>query len=269
MSAFIAGGRSVELLRTGTGEPLLYLHGLADVHANWAPAEPTELVRALAAQRDVIAPALPGYQGSDALDAGADVEDHAFHLVDVLDALELDAVDVMGCSFGGWIGAELALRQPARVRRLVLVDPLGLHVRGEPGALFFGAAAPRGVGGFGEVRSVLFADPDSPIALSALPDDPDHDHMLRWFTGLTGAAQVGWTAPQLCNPKLGARLGRIAAPTLLLWGEQDQIAPLAHGERWRDGLSDARLEKVAGAGHCAHLEQPADVARLALEFLSS
>jgi pimeloyl-ACP methyl ester carboxylesterase len=151
----------------------------------------------------------------------------------------------------------------------VLVDPLGLHVPGEPGALFFGAAAPRGVGGFGEVRSVLFADPDSEIALAALPDDPDHDHMLRWFGGLIGAAQIGWSAPQLCNPKLAARLGRISTPTLLLWGEQDRIAPLTHGERWRDGLEDARLEKIAGAGHSAHLEQPDEVARLALQFLSS
>jgi pimeloyl-ACP methyl ester carboxylesterase len=166
------------------------------------------------------------------------------------------------------MAAELALRHAHRVRRLVLVDPLGVHVRGEPGALFFGAAAPRGVGGFGEVRGALFADAESEIALAALPDEPDHDQMLRWFSGLTGAAQIGWTAPQLCNPKLLGRLPRITAPTLLLWGEADQIAPLTHGERWRDGLADARLEKIPGGGHSAHLEQPDDVARLTLEFLS-
>lgn len=269
MSTVSAGGRNVEVLLLGSGDPLLYLHGLADVHASWPPAQPTALLQTLSSEREVIAPALPGYQGSDALNAGADVEDHAFHLADVLDAFGVRSVDVMGCSFGGWIAAELALRHPDRVRKLVLVDPLGLHVRGEPGALFFGAAAPRGVGGFGEVRSVLFADPDGEIALSALPDDPDHDQMLRWFGGLSGAAQIGWRAPQLVNPKLGARLGRIGAPTLLLWGEQDQIAPLTHGERWRDGLVDARLEKITGAGHCAHLEQPDDVGRLTKEFLSS
>jgi pimeloyl-ACP methyl ester carboxylesterase len=268
MSTIKAGGREVELLRLGDGPPLLYLHGLADVHACWSPREPTALLQALAAQREVIAPALPGYLGSDPLEARADVEDHAFHLADLLGALDLDAVDVVGCSFGGWLAAELALRHPGRVQRLVLVDPLGLHVPGEPGALFFGAAAPRGVGGFGEVRSVLFADPDREVARSALPDEPTTEGMLRWFSGLTGAAQIGWTAPQLCDRKLGSRLHRITAPTLLLWGEHDRIAPLSHGRRWRDGLQDARLDTIASAGHCAHLEQPDQVARQALDFLA-
>jgi pimeloyl-ACP methyl ester carboxylesterase len=269
MSTEKIGGRSVELLRLGTGPPLLYLHGLADVHAVWPPEEPTALLHALAAEREVIAPALPGYLGSDALDACADVEDHAFHLADLLDALGLDTVDIVGCSFGGWLAAELALRHPGRVGRLALVDPLGLHARGEPGALFFGAVAPRGVGGYAEVRGVLFADPDSEIALAAFPDQPDRDRMLRWFTGLSGAAQVGWTAPQLRNPKLGPRLGRVRTPTLLVWGARDLIAPVAHGERWRDALPDARFEVVDDAAHCAQLEQPDQVARLVLEFLGS
>jgi len=260
-------GRAVEVLRLGSGAPLLYLHGLADVHAVFPPDEPTPLLQVLATEREVIAPAHPGYLGSDALPANADVEDHAFHLADLLDALSIDAVDVVGTSFGGWLAAELALRHPARVRRLALIDPLGLSVRGEPGALFFGAVAPRGVGGYGEVRGVLFADADSEVALAAFPDQPDRERMLRWFTGLAGAAQVGWRAPQLCNPKLGNRLGRISAPTLLVWGEADRIAPVAHGARWRDALPDARLEIVADAGHCAGLECPDRVAELLLAFL--
>lgn len=268
MTTTNAGGRNVEVLRMGSGAPVLYLHGLADVHSAWPPDEPTALLEQLAEHREVIAPAHPGYLGSDPLDACADMEDHAFHLADLLDALSLDAVDVIGCSFGGWLAAELALRHPGRINRLALVDPLGLHLRGEPGALFFGAVAPRGVGGYGEVRSVLFADPDSEIALAAFPDQPDRNRMLRWFTGLAGAAQVGWRGPQLTNQKLGARLGRIGAPTLLVWGADDRIAPMSHAERWRDALPDARLEVVAGAGHCAPLEQPDEVASLLLGFLA-
>jgi pimeloyl-ACP methyl ester carboxylesterase len=268
MSALTAGGRQVEVLRMGTGAPFLYLHGLADVHSVWTPEEPTALLKLLSETREVIAPAHPGYLGSDPLDACADVEDHAFHLVDLLDELPLDTADVVGCSFGGWLAAELALRHPGRVRRLALVDPLGLHVRGEPGALFFGAVAPRGVGGYGEVRDVLFADPDCRIALAAFPDQPDRERMLRWFTGLAGAAQIGWRAPQLTNPKLGGRLSRIGAPTILVWGADDRIAPVTHGERWRDALPDARLDVIARAGHCAQLEQPDDIARVLLEFLA-
>jgi pimeloyl-ACP methyl ester carboxylesterase len=260
-------GRTVELWRDGAGPPLLYLHGLADMHSVWAPADRTALLHALAERREVLAPALPGYLGSDPLGPRVDVEDHAFALADLLDALGLDRVDVVGCSIGGWLAAELALRHPTRVARLVLVDPLGLHDPDAPGAHFFGAAAPRGVGGFGEVRSVLFADPGSAVALGALPDEPSTDDMLRWFTGLSAAAAIGWSAPQLCNPKLGARLARITAPTLLVWGEHDRLAPRARAERWRAGLGDARVEVVAGAGHCTQLEAPDGVASLILGFL--
>jgi pimeloyl-ACP methyl ester carboxylesterase len=267
MSSVTAAGRTVEVLRHGAGAPLLYLHGLADVHSVFAPADLTALVDALAAEREVIAPAHPGYLGSDALDAGADVEDHAFHLVDLLDALGLDTVDVVGCSFGGWLAAELALRHPARIGRLALIAPLGLHVPGEPGALFFGAVAPRGVGGYGEVRGVLFADPDSAVALGAFPDQPGRDDMLRWFTGLSGAAQIGWTAPQLADPKLAGRLRRIPALALVVAGAKDRIVPATHTQRWQQELPDARLEIVDDAAHCVQLEQPDAVARLVLDFL--
>src|SRR5581483_3662129 len=153
------------------------------------------------------------------------------------------------------------------VERLVLAAPLGLAVPDEPGVQFFGAAAPRGVGGFGEVRSALFADPDGPVALDALPDELSRERALRWFGGLAGAAALGWPAPQLCDPKLAGRLGRIGAPTLLVWGGEDRLVPPAHGAAWQRGLPDARLETIAGAGHALALEEPDRLAALALEFL--
>ena len=221
----------------------------------------------LATAADVVAPALPGYAGSDLLGPHSDVEDHAFHLADLLDQLRLDRVDVVGASLGGWLAAELALRHPARVRRLVLVAPVGLDVPDARGELFFGAAAPRGIGGFGEVRGVLFADPDGPVALDTLPDEPPRDRALRWFGGLAGAAALGWTAPQLSNPKLAGRLARIHTPTLLVWGGRDRVVPVAQGDAWRSGLPDARLEVVDGAGHALGLEDPPRVGAMIQAFL--
>jgi pimeloyl-ACP methyl ester carboxylesterase len=267
VSVETVGGRAVTLTRLGTGPPLLYLHGLADVHSAVAPEPAPPLLAALAKRSEVVAPALPGYAGSDALGAHSDVEDHAFHLADLVDQLGLGAVDMVGASIGGWLAAEFALRHPDRVRRLVLVGPLGLYVPDARGALFFGAAAPRGVGGLGEVRGVLFAEPDGSTALDALPDELTREESLRWFGGLAGAAQLGWPAPQLCNPKLGSRLGRIAAPTLLVWGREDQIAPVAHADAWRRGLPDARVEVLDG-GHALTLEQPAGIARVVDGFLA-
>jgi pimeloyl-ACP methyl ester carboxylesterase len=261
-------GRAVTLTRAGSGPPLLYLHGLADVHSAVKPEPAPALLAALAEHAEVVAPALPGYAGSDPLGAHADVEDHAFHLADLLDQLGVGAVTLVGASIGGWLAAEFALRHPNRVHRLVLIGPLGLYVPDARGALFFGAAAPRGVGGLGEVRGVLFAEPEGPAALGALPDDLTREQSLRWFGGLAGAAQLGWPAPQLCNPKLRARLGRIGTPTLLVWGRDDRVAPVAQADAWRGGLRDAQVEVLDRGGHALTLEQPVSVARTIAAFLA-
>jgi pimeloyl-ACP methyl ester carboxylesterase len=267
VSAVTVAGRRVELARLGRGDPLLYLHGLADVHSAFPPDPPTRLLDDLARSATVVAPALPGYAGSDGLGPGADVEDYAFHLADLLDEIGIGPVDVVAASFGGWLAAELALRHPHRVRRLVLAAPLGLHVREAPGVLFFGAAAPRGVGGFGEVRGVLFADPEGRVALDALPDEMPRERALRWFGGLGGAAALGWPAPQLCDPKLGGRLDRIGMPTLVVWGADDRVAPVGQATAWQRGLPDVRLEVIDGAGHALSLEEPDQLAALARDFL--
>ncbi|MBV8951948.1 MAG: alpha/beta fold hydrolase, partial [Actinobacteria bacterium] len=165
-------------------------------------------------------------------------------------------VDVVGASFGGWLAAELAVRHPARVRRLVLMNPLGLHVPHSGTGLFFGAAAPHGIGGFAEVRSMLFADPQSAVATGALPDDMERARQLRWFGGLAGAARLGWRAPELRNPKLRRRLRRVNVPSLVLWGEQDRISPIAHARVWERELPDAEVVLVPDAGHSLPLERP-------------
>ena len=250
-----------------TGEPLLYLHGVAgDVHASFTEDEGTPLLRSLAESFEVTAPPHPGYDGSPVVDLDH-VEDWAFHYADLLDSLGMEQVDVIGHSIGGWLAAELAMRHPHRVRRMVLVAPLGLHVPEHPGELFFGAVAPRGLGGFGEARSLLFADPESEAALAALPDDMDAERQRRWFGGLIPAARLGWDGPQLANPKLGRHLPRITAPVLLVWGDQDRLTPLGQATAWQEGLPDARLEIVEGAGHCLPLEHPARVAEAIANFL--
>jgi pimeloyl-ACP methyl ester carboxylesterase len=260
-------GRQVAVARAGPGEPLLFLHGLADIHSAVPPDPLPALPAELARDHDVLAPAHPGYAGSDPLPAGATVEDAAFHYLDLLDAVGWGTVDIVGCSFGGWIAAEFAVRHPHRVRRLMLVSPVGLCVPGPAPALFFGAVAPRGVGGFGEARRVLFADPDGPAALDALPDEPDRDHQLRWFGGLAGAAAIGWKAPQLRNPKLASHLWRIRVPSLLVWGVADRLAPLANADAWCEALPDARLVTVPGAGNAAGLEAPDAVADAVRTFM--
>jgi pimeloyl-ACP methyl ester carboxylesterase len=253
----VVGGRQVALWSSGTGRPLLYLHGLCDLHSAIPGDGRTAFLDALAAgQRTVLAPALPGYPGSSGLEDMRDVEDYVFHLLDLLDELGLGQVDLAGHSLGGWLAAELALRRPDRVRRLVLVSPLGLHVAGLAVPPVFGALAPRGVGGFGEARRLLFADPDGAPATDALPDDMSAEQQLRWFGGLAGAARLGWKAPHFQSRALSARVGRIRVPALVVCGESDRLVPEQAGRAWAGGMAEAVLVTVPGAGHALVLERP-------------
>jgi pimeloyl-ACP methyl ester carboxylesterase len=255
-STMRVSGRDVTLLRGGDGAALVYLHGLCDIHTVWTGDVWTTFLGRLAARFDVVAPALPGYNGSTGLEDLDDVEDYVWHLADLFDAVGLDDVAVVGHSLGGWFAAELALRRPELVRRLVLLDPLGVHVRGVEVPPFFGAVAPRGIGGAGEARTILFADPDGDIALAALPDVMTTEQQLLWFGGLAGAARLGWKAPHFQNRKLTERLGRIAVPTLVVRGECDLLVPEEAGRVWVDGVPGASLTEVPDTGHCLPLEWP-------------
>ena len=251
-----AGAHDVTVLRGGTGPPLLYLHGLCDVHAVWRAEPWTAFLAQLATRRSVVAPALPGYHGTTGLEAIDDVEDVVWFLADVVGALGLGELDLVGHSLGGWFAAELALRRPELVRRLALVAPLGVHVHGGDAALFFGAVAPRGIGGMGEARRVLFGDPEGSEALSALPDAMTDEQQLQWYGGLAGAARLGWKAPHFQSRKLTSRLPRVTPPTLVVCGEVDALVTEEAVRTWVEGIPHSRLVEVPDAGHCLALESP-------------
>src|SRR5260370_532593 len=152
------GGKAIQLFTGGAGAPLLFLHG-AGVYW-WMPAH--EL---LAAGLRVQAPVLPGLGGSEGYEEIEGMDDLVFHTLDVVDALGLERADVVGLSLGGWLAAELALRHPGRVNRLVLVDAAGTRVPGiEREDLFMAGPA--------RARGLLFAHPQSGVARPIVPDPP-------------------------------------------------------------------------------------------------
>jgi pimeloyl-ACP methyl ester carboxylesterase len=259
-------GRDVTVLRGGSGDPILYLHGLCDIHAVGDTEQWTPFLRRLADGFDVIAPALPGYDASTGLEGFDDVEDYVWHLVDVCHAAGMSRLDVVGHSLGGWFAAELALRRPDVVARLVLLAPLGVHVRGVEVPPFFGAVAPRGIGGMGEARRLLFAEPEGTVARGALPDAMTTEQQLLWFAGLAGAARLGWKAPHFQSRKLTERLGRMRVPTLVVRGGGDLLVPEVTAGVWAGSVPGARLLEVPHAGHCLALERP-DVAAEVEGFL--
>jgi pimeloyl-ACP methyl ester carboxylesterase len=213
----------------------------------------------LARRRRVILPVHPGFGASEGLEAIETMEDLVFHTLDVLDALGLERVDVAGLSLGGWLAAELALRHPGRVGRLVLVDAAGVRVPGVPLGDPFMVPPPR-------LRELLFHDPTSAVALDILPDTPPPERVETVLRGREAAARLLWN-PALQYRKLTSRLWRIAAPTLVVWGREDRLIPLAYGEAYAQGIPGARLHVIDGCGHLPPFEQPEGFAGVVLEFL--
>ena len=261
-------GRRVLLYEAGAGAPLLYLHGLADVHAataDWLPAH-----RALAADRRVLAPAHPGCSASTGLRDIDGLEDLVFHYLDLLDGLGLEQVDVVGNCLGGWIAAELAIRRPERIRRLALVDAPGLHVPGAPIGDVFMLSLRRDGADLSDLRGLLFARADVPVGLELYPDSKmDTDTEVLRYKAMSFAGRIGWSPPYLYDRKLRGHLRRITCPTLVLWGREDRLVPLAHGEAYSAGIPGARLVVLDGVGHSPLLEAPDAAVGAIREFLGA
>jgi 3-oxoadipate enol-lactonase/4-carboxymuconolactone decarboxylase len=198
---------------------------------------------------------LPGHGGAPAYPA-ASVGDLAERLLATLDQLGVQRFGYAGCSVGGAVGIELALRHPQRVATLALV-----------------AASPR-FGTADEFRQrgvVVRTNGLDPIARSA----PE-----RWFTPAFAAAQpaiVEWAVQMVRTTDPGcyiaacealaafdvrAGLGRVQVPTLVVVGSEDQVTGPAEARTLVAGIPDARLALVPGASHLAPVEQPAAVTDL-------
>ncbi|MGH9042809.1 MAG: alpha/beta fold hydrolase [Acidimicrobiia bacterium] len=254
----------ISVMRGGSGAPVVYLHSAAGEAVHGALED-------LAEDHEVIVPLFPGFGESEGIENLDDIEDAAFHLLDVLDALELAAPTVVGLSFGGWLAAELATRSPERVGKLVLVSPVGLYIDGAPVGQIFGRSP-------AELANDLFADQSHPMAqmMCALSEKMSDlmsmselpvALLLPMWQSMSATAKIGWN-PYLHNPKLGQRLRRVSAPTLVVAGGKDGLLPRAHPEAFAAGIPGARLEVLEDAGHMLPLERPEAFAALVRQWVA-
>lgn len=246
-------GTRTHVLRGGRGRPLLALHpefaaGL------WPP-----YLDALAARFHVIAPDHPGFGDSARPDRLEHVDDLVLHYVDLLDALALDRVAVVGTSLGGWIALALAVAHPERLERMVLAAPAGVHVEGVARYDYF--ANP-----IEETLRRLFHDPAR--AAQLLPAEYGAEVIVRGYHEFTTLARLSWN-PYLFDPKLEQRLDRIRTPTLVVWGADDAVLPPVHGERLAGALPYATLRQLPACGHLPPFERADAFAGLAIDFLTA
>src|SRR5580692_4489153 len=235
-------GVSLEIEELGEGKPLLFLHAGESL----APERPW--LDLLAARFRVIAPSHPGFGRSALPDWIGSVDDLAYLYLDLAAALDLHDATLVGACFGGWIAAEMAVRDTRRFARLVLVDPVGIKVSG---------VTERDIADMHAITRTAFmqrawADPTrGAIDTTKLPET----ELAAIARGRESLLVFGWK-PYMHNPRLKHWLHRIDLPTLLLWGEQDGIVTPTYGERWRDFLPGATMEIIPDAGHYPHWEQP-------------
>src|SRR5438105_9988384 len=115
----IAGAR-VEIMRRGTGRPVLFLHPHIGMHGS------ERFIERLAREAQVIAPSHPGFGHSELPKGMASVDDMSYFYLDLIEQLDLRDLVVVGASFGGWVAAEIATKACDRLSRLVMIGALGV-----------------------------------------------------------------------------------------------------------------------------------------------
>ena len=241
-------GKSIVMMHGGDEKatPFVYLHSALGESTMWLP-----FFQSFSRKFRIYVPTHPGFARSGGFEQIADIEDMAFHYIDMLDALGLDQVCLGGVSLGGWLAAEIAVRWPERVKKLWIADAPGLRVEGTPlGDLF------RLMQNREKLRELLFFDPKGPMASLVIRDNPDDQMMLYAFQAMSVLARMIWQRPY--DPKLAGRLRRIACPTLLLWGDHDMLVPPAYGEAYQKAIPGAELKLIKNCGHLPMFEKEAE-----------
>lgn len=262
------GGRRVVFAEEGDGPPLLYLHDFIDIHS--ATDDWLDFHRRLSARYRLIAPAHAGCAGSDEDEDALTVEDVVFHVIELVDALGLERISVVGTGIGGWIAAELAVRASALVDGLVLIGAAGLDLPNQPIADIFYEVQPLNGEHSDGLRRMMFASADSPEALAWIPRErlsPDREVMR--YGMFRFAHRVGFDPPYLHSRLLVRRLRHYPGPALVLWGDADGLVPPVHGQAYAEGLPRAEAHSYPGAGHSVHIERGTEVADDILAFLAA
>ncbi|MFZ3309860.1 MAG: alpha/beta hydrolase [Xanthobacteraceae bacterium] len=246
----------VEIL--GSGPPLIYLHG------PWGLAPDRAFATRLAAKHTVYAPRFPGTTPGDpnAVHALEGWHDLTVCYGELLDALALQSpLVVVGHSFGALLAAEIAAAAPRSVGRLILIDPVGLWRDDHPVSnwmLIPDTAR----------KAALFADPDGEAARRFFEVPPDPAARVETLSQTIWAqACTGKFVWPIADRGLSRRIHRIAAPTLIVWGDADRIIAPAYADEFARRISGSQVARIAGAGHLPHLERPERVVEAIAKFL--
>jgi pimeloyl-ACP methyl ester carboxylesterase len=238
----------IRVMRGGSGTPLLFLHGGGGA-GSWLP-----FMSRLAETFDVIVPEHPGFGESETppwLDTVADVAN--FYL-DFLEQFDLEGVHLVGQSLGGWVAAELAVRNTSRLASLTLASAAGIHVKDVPQVDTFLSSDEQ------RVRDLFHDQKLADAVLARVPRPELEDVALK---NRMTTAKLVWQ-PRSHDPHLQKWLHRIDVPTLLIWGEQDRLFPKEYAFAYQRLIPGAKVVIIPDCGHLPEVEK-ADVFAAELE----
>lgn len=250
--------------RTGSGPPLLLIHGISNRH-NWDPVVP-----ALSRERDVVAVDLPGFGESPPMQGEVSVATLTDAVEEFVGEHDLRDVDVVGSSMGARIALELARRGHG-----------GATVSLDPGGFWSDAA----VGYFAAtvVPSIALVRRIQPALPTLVGNRVGRTALLAQFSAKPWALDRGLVLGELRNfahsPSLfdalqslirgpkqqGAPSGSLRAPVVIGWGRKDRVTLPRQAQRARELFPDAGMHWFSDCGHFPHWDQPTETVRLILD----
>ncbi|GAC1344588.1 MAG: alpha/beta hydrolase [Ktedonobacteraceae bacterium] len=231
--------------------PLLYLHG-TNLGNLWL-----DYHTALSQNFHVFAPDTPGFGLTERPDWMRDMSDYILFFRDLLDELGLAQPRVVGHSLGGWMAAEMAVWYPERIKKLVLANAAGIRVKGTPiGDLF--AMNPQ------EVISACFDD--FAAAMPLMPPEVNVDYLFTQYRQFTTLASLAWNPNY--DPKLARRLAYVKTPTLVIWGRNDRLIPVAYADAFHHLITNSEQVILAGTGHMPMFEKTQEWCKIISDFLN-
>ena len=242
----------------GDMDPVLYLHGMGG-GGKWEAYH-----MAMGTVNLTYAPQLPGWPDGQAPEGIASVQDYAGLVTDFMDAAEIGRCVLAGHSFGGWVALSLCIAHPERFTRMILADTMGVALDDAPPPDLadmdeesFAKAA------FGRLGLIATAQPDGFGAeWENVHRGPEFERQWK------GRGLVAGLVNGPCSdPDLTQRLRNITADTLLVWGREDGIVPLQHGEALRNALPNSNLYVIDRCGHMPMAEKPETFNRIIRDFL--
>lgn len=247
--SLLAGTVPMTVSDDGRGRPYLLLHGGA------GPGSMEGFARALAKGNRSVVPTHPGFDGEPRPDTMAGIADLAVAYLALIERLELKDVVLVGNSAGGWIAAEMALRNSPLVAKLVLLNAVGIDPDPAGKPIVDPTAVPP------SERAVLaFHDPQRHAMAPASPEAAavmaQNQRTLRLYSG----------EHFMYDPGLRSRLARMPVQAMVAWGESDRIVDIGYGRRYAGSTEGARFEPIANAGHFPHVEQLDAVVSLVERF---